>query len=82
MEEVHNKCHEHGIQIIADCMDGQWSKIPLSDIDGNPFTRLQFQKDCWTKVSKQNKAMLLEGLVKHCKVEDKDIEEMAQCMFL
>ena len=79
MEEAHNKCHEHGIQIIADCMDGQWSKVALHDLDGNPLTRLLFQKDC---CSKQNKATLLEGLVKHCTVEDKDIEEMAQCMFL
>ena len=63
-------------------MDGQPSKIALCDIDGNPLTRLQFQKDCWTKVCKQNKGTLLEGLVKHRKVEDKDIEQMAQCMFL
>ena len=82
IEQVHNKCHEHGIQIIADCMDGQWSKIPLCDKDGNPLTRLQFQKDCWTTVSRQNKATLLEGLVKYCKVEDQDSQELSQCMFL
>ena len=63
-------------------MDGQWSKIPLHDKDGNPLTRLQFQKDCWTNVSKQNKATLLEGLVKYCKVKDQDLQELLQCMFL
>ena len=82
MEEVHNKCHEHGIEIIADCMDGEWPKIHLCDIKGNPLTRLQFQKDCSAKVCKENKAALVEGLVKYCKVEEKDIKEMSQCMFL
>ena len=82
IEEVHNKCHEHGIEIIVDCMDGQWSKIPLRDKHGNPLTRLQFQKDCWITVSKHNKATLIDGLVKYCKVEDKDLQELSQCMFL
>ena len=49
MLEVHNRCHEHGINIIADCIDGQWAQIPLQDKAGYPLTRLQFQKDCWAK---------------------------------
>ena len=83
IEEVRNKCHEHGIQIIADCMDGQWSKIPLCDKEGQPLTRLQFQKDYWTKVSKDNKAStLIDGLLQYCKVDQNDIQELSQYMFL
>ena len=44
IEEVHNKCHEHGIKIIADCMDGQRSKIPLCDKDGNPQPDYNFRR--------------------------------------
>ena len=68
LKEVHNRCHEHGIQIIADCMDGQWAKIPVPDKEGNPLTRLKFQKDCWAKVCKQNKTSLIDSLVQYCKV--------------
>ena len=60
-------------------MDGQWSKIPLHDKEGQPLTRLQFQKDCWTTVCKANKATLINGLVQYCKV---DIQELLQCMFI
>ena len=63
-------------------MDGQWSKILLYDKEGQPLTRLQFQKDCWAKFSKDNKATLINGLLQYCKVDKKDIQELSQCMFL
>ena len=42
-------------------MDGQWSKIPLRDIDGNPFTRLQFQKIVGQKLASKTKLCYLKA---------------------
>ena len=63
-------------------MDGQWSKIPLRDNEGQPLTRLQFQKDCWTTVCKDNKATLINGLLQYYQVDEKDIQELSQCMII
>ena len=63
-------------------MDGQWSKIPLRDNEGQPLTRLQFQKDCWTTVCKDNKTTLINGLLQYCQVDEKDIQELSQCMII
>ena len=57
-------------------------QIPLQDKAGYPLTRLQYQKDYWAKVCKQNKASLIDGLVQYCKVQDDDLQELGQSIFL
>ena len=47
IEEVRNECHDLGIHVVADCFNGQWSKLTTCSIDDKPLTWLQFQKDCW-----------------------------------
>ena len=44
IEDVQNKCKEEGIDILTEVSDGQWFKIVSQDINGNPLTRIQYQK--------------------------------------
>ena len=77
IEDVRNKCNDHGITVVADCTDGQWTNITTRSIDGKPLTHLQFQKDCWSKNNRQSKAKLLDRITKYSKVEPEDLENIS-----
>ena len=38
IDQVHDQCMEHGIKIIANATDGQWSKLTTRSTDGEPLT--------------------------------------------
>ena len=44
IEDVHNKCKDEEINILTEVSNGQWFRIISRDINGNPLTRLQYQK--------------------------------------
>ena len=42
-----------GIDILTEVSDGQWFKMVSQDINGNPLTRIQYQKCIWNDVMKK-----------------------------
>ena len=81
MIEVRNECHDLGIHVVANCFDGQWSKLTTCSIDGKPLAQLQFQKDCWSKYVQQSKAALIDKLVNCCHISKDAHENMSHTMF-
>ena len=79
IEEVRNECHELGIHFVADCFDGQWSKLTTCSIDGKPLTRPRFQKDCWSKYVRQSKAALIDKF--YCTISKDALENLSHTMF-
>ena len=62
IEEVRDKCAENNIHIICEVSDGQWIKNFNQDIDGNPLTKLQYQKKIWYDVLSMKKKEMLTYL--------------------
>ena len=81
IEEVRNECHDLGIYVVADCFDGQWSKLTTCSIDGKPLTWLQFQKDCWSKYVRQSKTALIDKLVSYCTISKDALENPSHTLF-
>ena len=63
IEDVRNKCKDEGINILTGVSDGQWFKIVSQDINGNPLTRLQYQKCIWNDVMKMKKKDMIQYLI-------------------
>lgn len=53
VEEVHKKCHVHGIHIPCQSFDGQWHGLVTRTKDGCPLTILQLQKDVWKEAEQK-----------------------------
>ena len=62
IEEVRDKCAKNNIDIICEVSDGQWIKNINQDIDGNPLTKLQYQKKIWYDVLSMKKKEMLTYL--------------------
>ena len=63
--EVKQACHDHGINVLCSCYDGQWHTICVRDSNGNPLNRLELQKNVWKNVcsmKKQNQVTYLRNL--------------------
>lgn len=55
VEEVHKKCHVHGIHIPCQSFDGQCHGLVTRTNDGCPLTILQLQKDVWKEAEQKKK---------------------------
>ena len=40
IDQVHDRCLEHGINIFANATDEQWSKLTVHSSNGEPLTKL------------------------------------------
>ena len=76
IDQVHDRCMEHGIRIVANAMDGQWSKLTTRSSEGEPLTRLQYQKDIWNLYHKDNKATLLQKLNEYSTVTESVLKDV------
>ena len=70
-------CLEHGINIVANATDGQWSKLTVQSSNGEPLTKLQYQKDVWQKYSRNNKHTLLQKLVSYSIVSNSILQDVS-----
>ena len=78
IEDVRNKCKDEGIDILTEVSDGQWFKIISQDINGQPLTRLQYQKKIWNDVMKMKKKDMIQYLIKICTVTEETLTTWAK----
>ena len=52
---VLEECVKHGLKVPLLAFDGQWYKLMVRDKGHKPLTKLQLQKDIWSKVAKMKK---------------------------
>ena len=77
IDQVHDWCMEHGIKIIANAADCQWSKLTTRSTDDEPLTRLQYQKDVWNLYHKENKTTLLQKLNSYSTASDNMLKDVS-----
>lgn len=70
VEEVHKKCHSHGIHIPCQSFDGQWHGLVTRTKDGCPLTILQLQKDVWKEAEQKKK----NEIIAYFKQMNKDVK--------
>ena len=59
---VLEKCVEHGLKVPLLAFDDQWYNLMVRDKDHQPLTKLQLQKDVWTKVAKMKNNKIVEAM--------------------
>ena len=77
IDQVHDRCLEHGINIVANATDGQWSKLTVHSSNGEPLTKFQNQKDVWQKYSRNNKHALLQKLISCSAVSSNILQDVS-----
>ena len=77
IDQVHDQCMEHGIKIVTNAIDGQWSQLTTRSTDGEPLTQLQYQKDVWNLYHKNNKTTLLQKLNSYSTVSDNMLKDVS-----
>ena len=77
IDQVHDRCLEHGINIVAYATDGQWSKLTVCSLNGEPLTKLQYQKDVWQKYSRNNKHTLLQKPISYSAVSSNILQDVS-----
>ncbi|CAG2249712.1 unnamed protein product [Mytilus edulis] len=55
-------CHEKNVDVLCSCLDGQWIKLATRDINNNPLTLLQLQRDVWDKARKETRDGIISKL--------------------
>ena len=62
IEDVWDKCKEKNIDILCEVSDGQWIRNINHDIQGEPLSKLQFQKKIWKETMDMKKVELIQYL--------------------
>jgi hypothetical protein len=61
-ENVHTQCTESGIHVPCQSFDGQWHTLVVRDVEGEPLTIFQLQKDIWRRVEQRSKKDLIDEI--------------------
>ena len=75
IEKVRNACKENNVKILCKCCDGQWSKIVFNDKEGQPLTRMQFQKKIWYESLNMKKKDMINYLLQTSTVSEDTLTE-------
>ena len=75
IEKVRNSCKENNIKILCKCCDGQWSKIVFNDKEGQPLTRMQFQKKIWYESLNMKRKDMINYLLQTSTVSEDTLTE-------
>ena len=75
---VQNALNGKNIKVLAESLDGQWAPIVFRDLDNNPLTVYEFDKDCWSRFVKMGKSTLLKYMESFAHISGKNIEGLAK----
>ena len=78
IEKVLDECKERNVSILCECCDGQWWKNVFCDIDGNPLTRMQYQKQVWNEVLQIKKNEIINYLIKCSTVSESMLKNISE----
>ena len=76
INQVREKLHQNGINVLCEAVDGQWAGIVFRDENGQPLTMFELQRDSWLKFAKMSKDSIINYIHTACYV---NIEEKQYC---